>query len=409
MKLPPLPFEAKPVPRIHKPSAAEVWARIYDEPVVLTGCMENWELFQGLRARKTTQEKLSFLSGLVGEDDRLNYLTLPRQSGGEFHFQDESLTESGEPPFRQASFPEFAERIASSMNGSGDYVFMPAHEIKQGSGLQHALPSNLFPFLREEDIRPRLWMGAGGHITNLHYDEFGTLISMVEGVKRVTMLPPEVLPYVYHMPFDRLIGMAQVNAVRLLNPDLERFPLFKTALQNAHVVELQPGEVLLVPPMWWHHVQSFGLNVMINNRILLASLEQLIAMQKNLTQAIRLFYKRPQAERAAARKLFQWELFAQPRTEAPGAATLDAPAAELLEETKRILSPMHSAWRKWHGMLYDRFVFQAQGEPYPMMPPGELERMVERRAGTSCFFPMVDVVEAELREMELERQAQAKP
>ena len=44
------------------------------------------------------------------------------------------------------------------------------------------------------------------------------------------------------------------SQVELENPDLDRFPLFNEAPFTDCV--LSPGDVLYIPPGWWHYVRS---------------------------------------------------------------------------------------------------------------------------------------------------------
>ena len=45
-----------------------------------------------------------------------------------------------------------------------------------------------------------------------------------------------------------------MSPVDILNPDLERFPLFTRARRLE--CTLTPGDVLFMPAFWWHEVQS---------------------------------------------------------------------------------------------------------------------------------------------------------
>jgi hypothetical protein len=44
--------------------------------------------------------------------------------------------------------------------------------------------------------------------------------------------------------------------VNLHDPDFDRYPRYKTALNNAYSAELYPGDAIFIPMLWWHHVDS---------------------------------------------------------------------------------------------------------------------------------------------------------
>lgn len=48
-------------------------------------------------------------------------------------------------------------------------------------------------------------------------------------------------------------------------PDFERFPRFAQALQAGEVAELDPGDAIFIPSMWFHHVEGLEpINLLIN-------------------------------------------------------------------------------------------------------------------------------------------------
>ncbi len=58
---------------------------------------------------------------------------------------------------------------------------------------------------------------------------------------------------------------APISLVDFDAPDLERFPDFPEAMAAAQVAELEPGDALYIPYMWWHHVRSLdAFNVLVN-------------------------------------------------------------------------------------------------------------------------------------------------
>lgn len=394
MVLPPLPFEAKPVRRIPRISAQELLTYAFDEPVVLTGCMEDWKLYRALRASSTYEQKLAVLGSLVGESP-VTFHRLPREHKGQFHFQPGNLSHlTFGQKTKQANVPfdVFASQALRSLNGAAeDYVYMQAHYIAPKTPLFEALGPNVLSFLGEDQVHATLWVGSNGQVVNLHYDDFLTFICMADGVKRVTMFSPDLLANIYQAPFDRMIECAQVSLVRLLEMDLKRYPLLEQALPQAQMVELQPGEVLLIPPMWWHHVESFGLNVMVNNRVFFASFEQFDDVYKNLTRAVRVFIHGTAEQRAQAMELYRQTLFAPGSAREPGPAhaalmTKETPEqARHRAETQAMVTGLPDFLRKHLARYYEHFVFQASGDPHPTLP-GEFAAMVERNAHAPTFF-----------------------
>lgn len=380
----PLPFDARPIRRLHRPEPAEFWAHHSQEPVVLTGCMEDWKLLTELRARATAEQKLALLGSLHGAEP-VRYSTLPRKTGGHYHFQDgEARSTTYGSPEPRVPFDTFAQKLLHSLNGDSDnYVYLQAMFLDPGTPLWDSLGPKILPFLPEDQARPMMWAGSDGQVVNLHYDDFLNFICMLEGTKRVTVFAPELMPFMYHAPFDRMLNFAQASRVKLLEPDPGRFPLFEQAVKQAQVAVLEPGEVLFLPPMWWHHVESYGFNVMINNWVLPAPLEEIVALQENVTKALRLFQDATAGQREKARAAYQRTLLAP---EQGGTQEGEDPRhASHQEETRRLAARLPDSLRQQLARYYDQFVFQVSGDPFPGQP-GALAEMMERNAQSTNYF-----------------------
>jgi tRNA wybutosine-synthesizing protein 5 len=89
----------------------------------------------------------------------------------------------------------------------------------------------------------------------LHYDVLSNFLIQIRGKKWVTLWPPSDLPFLY------IQGSSSVADLW----DLENFPLL--ALGHPIRVLLEPGDVLFIPALWFHHVQcveeewSLALNI----------------------------------------------------------------------------------------------------------------------------------------------------
>jgi len=115
-----------------------------------------------------------------------------------------------------------------------------------------------------EDVQPRLWVGNAVTVST-HYDLSDNIACVVAGRRRFTLFPPEQLANLYVGPLDFTLAGQPVSMVDLKAPDFERFPRFRTALEAAQVFELEPGDALYIPPLWWHHVESLTpFNVLVN-------------------------------------------------------------------------------------------------------------------------------------------------
>jgi hypothetical protein len=118
--------------------------------------------------------------------------------------------------------------------------------------------------LGEHVPRVSLWMG-NKTVVSAHYDIPDNIACVVAGKRRFVLFPPEQLANLYIGPLDFNPAGPSISMVNLKNPDFEKFPLFRNALAAAQVAELEAGDALYIPSMWWHHVEGLAsFNALVN-------------------------------------------------------------------------------------------------------------------------------------------------
>lgn len=115
------------------------------------------------------------------------------------------------------------------------------------------------------NARARVWVGNQTHVAT-HFDEASNIAVVVAGRRRFTLFPPEQVDNLYVGPLHRTIAGPPVSMVDCERPDFVAYPRFAEAWKHAIVAELEPGDAIYIPPIWWHDVRALAsFNVMVNH------------------------------------------------------------------------------------------------------------------------------------------------
>ncbi len=109
-----------------------------------------------------------------------------------------------------------------------------------------------------------VWIGNQSHVV-AHYDIPDNLACVAAGQRRFTLFAPEQLENLYIGPLEFTPAGQPVSMVDARAPDFTRFPRYAQALANAYSAELNPGDAIFIPSMWWHQVEALApLNMLVN-------------------------------------------------------------------------------------------------------------------------------------------------
>jgi len=114
-------------------------------------------------------------------------------------------------------------------------------------------------------IGPRIWLGTRSTVS-CHYDTFDNLACVIAGQRRFTLFAPELIARLYVGPIDNTMAGAPVSLAASADaPDEAAYPLFESIREQAQRVQLEAGDALYLPKLWWHKVESLApLNGLVN-------------------------------------------------------------------------------------------------------------------------------------------------
>lgn len=109
-----------------------------------------------------------------------------------------------------------------------------------------------------------IWIGTRTLIA-AHNDVPENLAVCAVGRRRFTLFPTEQFANLYLGPLENTPAGRPVSMVDFRDPDFGAFPRAREALAHALVAELDPGDALFVPSLWWHQVEGLApFNILVN-------------------------------------------------------------------------------------------------------------------------------------------------
>jgi hypothetical protein len=282
----------------------------YDElmaegrPTILKGLARDWPLVRTGSAAAAAAYLKSFYNGR-----RIVAFVARPELKGRFAYTDDATRLDFQAD--RGLLDDYLDRILAHLDdtqapsfyiGSTDVdTYLPGFRRENDLVLNHPMFASSPPLVAA-------WIG-NRTVALAHYDMSHNIACCLVGRRRFTLFPPEQVANLYPGPLEPTPGGQVVTMTDIDAPDFERFPRLKEALAAAEVAELEPGDVLFYPAMWWHQVQALeSFNVMVNYWWTTVP-DFMDTPQTTLLHAILSLRDRPEPEKRAWRALFDYYIF----------------------------------------------------------------------------------------------------
>ena len=232
------------------------------QPAILKGVARNWPLVR--RGLESTGQAMAYLKSFANRKPVLVYTGPPEIKGRFFYNADFSgLNFATE----RAPLGDILDRLSVQ----GDAVPTPSIYVGStdldsylpGLRAENDLTLNNAMFQHQQPV-VSIWIG-NRTVASAHYDQYNNLACCMVGRRRFSLFPPEQIGNLYPGPLEPTPGGQVVSMVDFSAPDVGRYPGFRAALAAGQVAELEPGDALFYPALWWHHVEALdSFNAMIN-------------------------------------------------------------------------------------------------------------------------------------------------
>jgi len=226
-------------------------------PAVLKGLVADWPLVR--KGRESAAAVVDYLQ-VLNAGTQVEYLAGEPRIKGRFSYNGNM---TGENFSRMRG--KFAD-VLRLMLSSADQAEPPALSIQALSIAKHLpdLEMHNSLGLPPSGTRPTIWIGNASTVA-AHYDCKDNIACVAAGRRRFVLFPPEQLRNLYVGPLHSTPQGVPISLVDIAQPDLARFPKFERAWAAAQTAELEPGDAIYIPYMWWHGVQLLApFNILVN-------------------------------------------------------------------------------------------------------------------------------------------------
>ncbi len=233
----------------------EAWLHA-DEPWVARGLVANWPLVQ---SSTSDDEALSYIASFSAHKKTSAFLAEAEHDGRLFY--NNTLDGFNFIQLDTTLEAVFSKLMALKAEAQAPTLYVGSTNIDQALPGFRAANNIAIP-----NAQPlaSLWVGNQSRIA-AHFDYPRNLACCVMGQRRFTVFPPDQVENLYVGPWDLTPAGQPISLVDMHQPDLDQFPRFSQAWAQAQIAELNPGDAIYMPGMWWHQVESLSaINGLIN-------------------------------------------------------------------------------------------------------------------------------------------------
>lgn len=153
-------------------------------------------------------------------------------------------------------FGDFIAKVESGEMTRDNYCYMIQSDLLENNKSlqdQYTFP----PIFSQYEMEDYLWVSPDVAVTPLHFDSEHILSYQVTGSKKFTFYSPDNPGKFYRLQNDP--KLAHLSMINPYDVDREVFPGFPETPD--YEFTLEPGDILYIPPKWWHHVISKEVSV----------------------------------------------------------------------------------------------------------------------------------------------------
>lgn len=284
------------------------------QPVILRGLVAGWPVVQA--ARDSPARFKDYLATFDIGSRAEAYFGSPAL-GGKYYYAPDLKGFNFER--RMMKLLDALQVMVDSLQ-QADAPTVYVGSVPTGEALPGFAAANAMPLLGQ-GVGPRIWLGTRSNVS-CHHDTYDNLACVIAGRRRFTLFAPELIGRLYVGPIDNTMAGAPVSlAASADGAESARFPLFEEIRAQALNLELEAGDALYLPKLWWHKVESLApLNGLVN---------------------------------------YWWDAFS---------AGPDAPYTSMLLAMIAIAERPPPERRAWKA-FFDHYVFRTGGHPLAHLPP----------------------------------------